>query len=347
MSEGGAKVAAGGPAIAGDKAYKSKNKPTEVRMSNIAAAKAVADAIRTSLGPRGMDKMIANHLGDVTITNDGATILQLIQVLHPAAKMLVELSKAQDVEAGDGTTSVVVICGALLGAAERLLMRGIHPTVISDAFQVAAKKAVEILDKVSTPISLEDREALLKAASTSLNSKVVSLYSDTIAPIVVDAVMAVANKEMSSVDLNDIKLIKKLECVPVSATSAACLWATDGACHGDSASPSLLVAPFSSTKLVAPALAGLTPPPVTHPRPWLPWPSSCSGTVEDTELVDGVVFDKRISHAAGGLDRMENPKIALIQFCLSPPKTDVSRRARTLAGTCVCTLGGERGVKRG
>lgn len=114
-------------------------------------------------------RQIANHLGDVTITNDGATILSLIQVLHPAAKMLVELSKAQDVEAGDGTTSVVVICGALLGAAERLLSRGIHPTVISDAFQVAALKAVKILESVSLPCRA-DAAALRRVAFLCITS---------------------------------------------------------------------------------------------------------------------------------------------------------------------------------
>ncbi|KAH7972453.1 hypothetical protein HPB52_012441 [Rhipicephalus sanguineus] len=109
----------------GDRAtYKDKDKPAQVRQSNITAAKAVADAIRTSLGPRGMDKMIQAANGDVTITNDGATILKQMQVLHPAAKMLVELSKAQDVEAGDGTTTVVVIAGSLLDAAAKLLLKG-------------------------------------------------------------------------------------------------------------------------------------------------------------------------------------------------------------------------------
>merc|ERR1711893_201517 len=154
--------------------YKDKEKPTQIRRSNITAAKAVADAIRTSLGPRGMDKMIQTGGGDVTITNDGATILKEMQVLHPAAKMLVELSKAQDVEAGDGTTSVVVIAGSLLDAAQKLLIKGIHPTTISEAFQKCDKKALEILEGMSTPVKLTDRESLLKSATTSLNSKVVS-----------------------------------------------------------------------------------------------------------------------------------------------------------------------------
>eukprot|EP00730_Choanoeca_flexa_P004374 TRINITY_DN11675_c0_g1_i3.p1 TRINITY_DN11675_c0_g1~~TRINITY_DN11675_c0_g1_i3.p1 ORF type:complete len:531 (+),score=156.11 TRINITY_DN11675_c0_g1_i3:45-1637(+) len=237
--------------------FSDKSKPMMIRMSNITAAKAVADAVRTSLGPKGMDKMIQNADGEVTITNDGATILDLMEVLHPAAKMLVQLSKAQDVEAGDGTTSVVVICGSLLDACERLLAKGIHPAVISSSFGKAAVEACRILESVSRPVDLDDRDALLKAASTSLNSKVVSLYSSTIAPLVVDAVMAVADRESHKVDLNDIKIIRKLD-----------------------------------------------------------------GTVEDTELIDGVVFNKRFAHKISGLDRMEKAKIGLIQFCLSPPKTD-------------------------
>lgn len=115
--------------------------------------------------------------GNVTITNDGATILKLVEVLHPAAKMLVDLSQAQDVEAGDGTTSVVVLCGSLLTACEKLLAKGIHPTVISESFGAAARKSVEILESISTPLELSDREQLIKCASTSLNSKVVSQYA--------------------------------------------------------------------------------------------------------------------------------------------------------------------------
>ncbi|KAL4719452.1 hypothetical protein ACJJTC_016406, partial [Scirpophaga incertulas] len=125
--------------------YKDKSKPTDIRLSNINAAKAVSDAIRTSLGPRGMDKMIQAANGEVTITNDGATILKQMSVIHPAAKMLVELSRAQDIEAGDGTTSVVVIAGALLDAAEKLLQKGIHPTVISDGFQNALQLALQVI----------------------------------------------------------------------------------------------------------------------------------------------------------------------------------------------------------
>merc|ERR1719309_429984 len=139
-------------------AYVDRDKPAQIRFSNISAAKAVADAVRTSLGPRGMDKMIQTGNGDTTITNDGATILKEMQVLHPCAKMLVELSKAQDIEAGDGTTSVVVIAGALLDACSKLLQKGIHPTTISESFQKAVDKAVEVLTDMSTPVQLSDRE---------------------------------------------------------------------------------------------------------------------------------------------------------------------------------------------
>ena len=191
--------------------FKDKQKPDDVRASNMQAAKAVADAIRTSLGPKGMDKMIQSANGDVTITNDGATILKQMQVLHPAAKMLVELSKAQDVEAGDGTTSVVVLAGSLLDAASKLLQKGIHPTIISESFQEAAKSAVEILEKeLEIPVDLADTEALARVASTSLNSKVVSQYSTLLAPMAVHAVLKIKDNYTGNVDLKDIKIVRKL-----------------------------------------------------------------------------------------------------------------------------------------
>lgn len=193
------------------KGYQDKDKPVQIRNSNIQAAKAVSDAIRTSLGPRGMDKMIQDGKGAVTITNDGATILKQMQVFHPSAKMLVELSHAQDVEAGDGTTSVVVLAGNLLEAAQKLMGRGIHPSTISESFQRAAVKAVEILTKMSTAVQLSDRESLLKPASTSLNSKVVSQYSNQLSPIAVDAVLKVIDPTKdTNVDLRDIRIIQKL-----------------------------------------------------------------------------------------------------------------------------------------
>lgn len=242
--------------------FEDKEKPTQIRESNIIAAKAVADAIRTSLGPKGMDKMIQDEKGDVTITNDGATILKQMKVLHPAARMLVELSKAQDIEAGDGTTSVVVLAGSLLDAAAKLLSRGIHPTIISDAFQQCAEKAVEVLANMSRPVELSDRETLLKSASTSLNSKVVSQYSGLLAPLAVDAILKVIDPAVSTnVDLRDVKIIPKI-----------------------------------------------------------------GGTIEDTELVEGLVLTQKTASGSSGLQRVEKAKIGLIQFCLSPPKTDMENQ---------------------
>merc|ERR1711988_338398 len=162
-----------------------------VRESNIVAAKAVADDVRTSLGPRGMDKMISSPKGDVVITNDGATILKQMEVAHPTAKMLVDLSKSQDVEAGDGTTTVTVIAGSLLNQAQILLEKGIHPTVISESFLLAARKSEEVLKAMSMPVDLGDRDELIKAATTSLNSKVISNNSTTLAPLAVDALLKV------------------------------------------------------------------------------------------------------------------------------------------------------------
>jgi len=186
-------------------------KGKDVRMTNILAARAVADTVRTSLGPKGMDKMIQDPKGEVLISNDGATILQQMKLSHPTAKMMVELSKAQDVEAGDGTTSVVVIAGALLSAAEKLLTKGIHPQTITESFLQAAEKAEEILKDISMPVDLSNREQLLQCASTSLNSKVVAQNSDKLTPIAVDAVLKVIDPATATnVDLNDIKLVKKL-----------------------------------------------------------------------------------------------------------------------------------------
>merc|ERR1712151_1162036 len=163
------------------------------------------------LGPKGMDKMIQDPKGEVLISNDGATILQQMKLSHPTAKMMAELSKAQDVEAGDGTTSVVVIAGAFLQAAEKLLNKGIHPQTITEAFLQAAEKADEILTDVAMPVDLSNRDQLLQAATTSLNSKVVAQNSDQLAPIAVDAVLKVIDPATATnVDLNDIRLVKKL-----------------------------------------------------------------------------------------------------------------------------------------
>ncbi|GBG89754.1 hypothetical protein CBR_g49606 [Chara braunii] len=233
----------------------------DVRQMNMRAAKAVADAVRTSLGPRGMDKMLTLANGEVIITNDGATILDKMNVVEPAAKMLVELAKSQDVVAGDGTTTVVILAGALLKQCLDLLAKGIHPTAISEALHKAAEKAVEILTDMAVPVELSDRDSLVKSASTALSSKVVSQYSSLLAPMAVDCVLHVLDPARPNfVDLRDIKVLKKL-----------------------------------------------------------------GGTVDDTEMVQGLVFDQKVSHSAGGPGRIENAKIGLIQFQISPPKTDIEQ----------------------
>ena len=179
--------------------------------NNILAAKTIAEAIRSSLGPRGMDKMLVDSFGDVTITNDGATILKEIDVEHPAAKMLVEVAKAQDEEVGDGTTSSVILAGELLKRAEKLLDQKIHPTVITEGFRKASSKALEILDSIAMPIDPKDKKMLKKAAKTSMSSKIISEYSDLVSDIVVDACLAVSEEIDGKihVDLDRIQIQKK------------------------------------------------------------------------------------------------------------------------------------------
>ena len=189
-------------------------------------------------------------------------MLKDMAVMHPAAKMLVDLSAAQDVEAGDGTTSVVVIAGSLLGAADRLLAKGIHPTVISESFQRAAAAAVQTLEEMSHPISLSDRATLLQAASTSLSSKIVSQHSNLLGPMAVDAVLkTIDQKTADNVDLKNIRIVKKV-----------------------------------------------------------------GGTIEDSEMIDGMVLNQPVVKSGGGPARMEKAKIALIQFQLSPPKPDMENQ---------------------
>lgn len=256
MSSAPASVISAAPTEA---SIKGSEKEKDVRSSNIVAARSVADAVRTSLGPKGMDKMIVSPTNEVIITNDGATILKQLEVNHPCAKMLVDLAHAQDVEAGDGTTTVTVIAGALLGAVQKLLGKGIHATQIAESFLKAANKSEEILKGMAIPVDFTDRQSLLNSCNTSLNSKVVSQYANVLSPIAVDAVLHVTDpKTSNNVDLNDIRVIKRL-----------------------------------------------------------------GGTIEDTEMVNGVVFTQKVSTSAGGPTRVENAKIGLIQFCLSAPKTNM------------------------
>eukprot|EP00994_Dinema_validum_P005595 NODE_375_length_1787_cov_81.434983_g276_i0.p1 GENE.NODE_375_length_1787_cov_81.434983_g276_i0~~NODE_375_length_1787_cov_81.434983_g276_i0.p1 ORF type:complete len:558 (+),score=167.91 NODE_375_length_1787_cov_81.434983_g276_i0:64-1674(+) len=238
---------------------REQTQAVDVRSSNIEAAISVANVVKTSLGPRGLDKLIIRPRGDVLISNDGATILKELEATHPCAKMMVDMSKAQDVEAGDGTTSTVVVAGTLLKSVQGLLKRGIHPSSIVDAFLLSKAKALEVLTEMSEKIDLANNELLIEAAQTSLSSKVVSSSSKMLAPLAVQAVKClVENSEQTNVDLNFIKMVK-----------------------------------------------------------------SVGGTVDDTELVNGLALGQKASKMAGGPSRISNAKIALIQFQLSPPKTDM------------------------
>ena len=203
--------------------------------------------------------MIQKGDGEVLITNDGATILSQLQVFHPTAQMLVQLSKSQDIEAGDGTTGICVIAGALLQACSELLSKGIHPTKIAEAFKLAAAKAHDVLASVAKPVDLLDRSSVLDAVNTCLSSKVVHAHSDVLAPIAVDAVLDIIDPQTATnVDLNDVKIVKQV-----------------------------------------------------------------GGTMDDTELVRGLVLERSVKSASGGPIKVENAKVALIQFCLSAPKTDM------------------------
>lgn len=241
-----------------------QQKGKDAQQNNIAAAKLVADLVRSSLGPRGLDKMLVDSLGDVTITNDGATILKEIDVQHPAAKMMVEISKTVDNEVGDGTTSSVVFGGALLAKAEELLKKEVHSSVIVEGYQAASEKTLAIYSDLSKKIKPDDRESLLKIANTSMQSKLVSEDSDTLSKTVVDAVLGVAAKKGDdyTVDLDNIKVEKK-----------------------------------------------------------------SGGSIQDTQIVKGVVLDKEIVHSAMPT-KIEKARIALLNTALEIEKTEMSSEIR-------------------
>ena len=227
---------------------------------NIMAAKAVAEIVRSTLGPKGMDKMLVDSLGDVVITNDGVTILDTMEIEHPAAKMIVEVAKAQEDEVGDGTTTATVLAGELLKRAEELLDQDIHPAVIAHGYKLAAEKANEIIDEIAVEIKPSDREMLKKIAKTSMNGRGTESGIDYLAELAVDAVLKVMEKHDGKVivDVDDIKIEKK-----------------------------------------------------------------AGGSLEDSELIDGIVLDKERVHP--GMPRVvENAKIALLNVALEvkEPETD-------------------------
>jgi thermosome len=183
----------------------------DAQHNNIMAARMIAEVVKSSLGPKGMDKMLVDSSGDVTITSDGRTILDKMDIDHPAAKMMVEVAKAQDAEVGDGTTTVVMVAGELLGKAEDLINKGVHPTIIVEGYRKAADKALETLEKIAIPVRPTEKELLEKVAATSMASKLVSENREQLAEIAVEAILHVAQKagDIYKVDLNDIMVEKK------------------------------------------------------------------------------------------------------------------------------------------
>ena len=213
MSMGQIQTSAGGMPVVILREGTRENKGREAQKNNLTAAKLVAEVVKSSLGPRGMDKMLVDSLGDVTITNDGATILKEIDVQHPAAKMVVEVAKSVDNEVGDGTTSSVIFTGALLEKAEELIDKNVHPSVIVDGYTAASIEALQTLDKIAIKVKTDDRDLLAKIANTSMYSKLVSEDSPVLSKIVVDATQMIADSNEKTktlkVDLDNIKVEKK------------------------------------------------------------------------------------------------------------------------------------------
>jgi thermosome len=189
----------------------SRSYGREAVRSNIMAVRAIAEILKTTYGPKGMDKMLVDSLGDITITNDGATILDKLDVQHPAAKMLVQIAKGQDEEAGDGTKTSVIFAGELLKEGEKLLNNNIHPTIIVEGYKKALEKAIEIINEIAQSIDINDTETLKKIARTSLNSKAVGEAADYFAEIAVEAVRSIVEDRDGEkyVDLGNIQIIKK------------------------------------------------------------------------------------------------------------------------------------------
>src|SRR3989338_5814803 len=188
-----------------------RNKGKDAQRTNIDAAKAVADAVRTTLGPKGMDKMLVDSIGDITITNDGATILQEMQIEHPAAKMMVEITKTQDQEVGDGTTTAVVLAGELLKRAGDLLEDEIHPTVITKGYRLAKEKALEVVKSLAIDVTINDDKLLKQVANTAMTGKSAERASEYLADLCVQAVKRIAENinGKTKVNIANIKLEKK------------------------------------------------------------------------------------------------------------------------------------------
>jgi thermosome len=182
----------------------------DAQSRNIMAAKTIANAVKSTLGPKGMDKMLVDSMGDVVITNDGATILKEMDIEHPAAKMMVEIAKTQDEEVGDGTTSAVILAGELLKRAEDLLEQEVHPTLIAAGYRLAAEKAYEILDGIAQTVKPTDSKTLKKIAVTSMTGKGAGTAREMLTDLTVEAVKMIAEKGVDNIDVDHIKLEKKM-----------------------------------------------------------------------------------------------------------------------------------------
>ena len=189
----------------------SRSRGKEAQRNNIMAARIIGEVLKTTLGPRGMDKMLVDSLGDITITNDGAAILKEMEVEHPTAKMIVEIAKTQDEMVGDGTTTAVVLASELLKKAEELLDQHIHPTILVAGYRNAAQKAIEVVEKIAVPVDVKDRKTLLQVALTSMGSKAVGGAKEHFAEIAIDAVKQIAEKRGDKIiaDIDNIQLVKK------------------------------------------------------------------------------------------------------------------------------------------
>ena len=189
----------------------SRSRGKEAQHANIMAARIVAEAVKSSLGPKGMDKMLVDSFGDVTITSDGRTVLDEMDIQHPAAKMMVEVAKTQDDEVGDGTTTSVIVAGGLLAKAEDLIAKNVHPTVVIDGYRKAAEKALETLEKIAIKVGPTEKEALKKVATTSMASKLVAEHKEYLADLAASAILHVAEKvgNQFRADVDDVMVEKK------------------------------------------------------------------------------------------------------------------------------------------
>jgi T-complex protein 1 subunit epsilon len=242
---------------------KSRVKGLDATKANILAAKSISTILRSSLGPKGMDKMLVSQDGDVTITNDGATIMNRMEVRDEVAKLLVELSQSQDEEIGDGTTGVVVLAGALLQEAEKLLQKGVHPVRIAQGFESATTIAIAKLEEIAETLD-NQRDTLLKTARTTLNSKILHNHREQMAEIAVQAVMQVADLERRHVNFEQIRVEGKT-----------------------------------------------------------------GGSLDETELVNGLVIDKDISHPQ--MPKLtKNAKVCILTCPFEPPKPKTKHKVRAL-----------------